>query len=70
VHQNCFTVQTGLQGILHDGQGIEVGKKKEQLSSECFCQQKKKMLKNMETFFLEGSQLFTEFCFLREGLGA
>jgi hypothetical protein len=30
---------------------------------------KEKNAKKYGNFFLEGSQLFTEFCFLREGLG-
>jgi len=72
VHHNCSTVQTGLQGILHGGQGVEGGggKKKGTAPIRMFLQTKeKKNTKDIKTFFLEGSQLFTEFCFLREGLG-
>lgn len=50
MHQNCLTVQTGLQGILYDGQGIEIGKKGA-APIRMFLPTKEKTLKNAESFF-------------------
>jgi len=57
VHQNCWTVQTGLQGILHDGQGIEGGGEKRSSSHPNVSANKRKnRKKKYENFFFFGGK--------------